>query len=209
MVLGVEERDKGVPPVRTPPGAGAGSPLPTGGPARTHPLPFCVHAVAGHVRPVGEPGSREGGRLPGHMDGGWGGPSVDGDILGRRRRAWGHRRQRFQGTALWGPLAGERQLRPLLSPGGRALGQVARAGGRAAGGRRLPACTAAPLTRARVHPLGPPAPRSQSTGWMQLPGRGLGSGHAKEMLHLEEERDPSLSPFPSASPFPSSPCPSD
>lgn len=103
MVLGVEERGKRE-------GAPKGSPLqeqvragpaPTRHPTRTHPLPFCVHAVAGHVRPVGQPGSRQGGWLPGDLDGCWGGPSVDGDILGGRRRAWGHRRQHFQGTALW------------------------------------------------------------------------------------------------------------
>lgn len=70
-------------------------------PTRTHPLPFCIHAIARHIGPVGQPGCRQGRRLPGDLDGGWGGPRVDGDILWGRRRAWGHRRQSFQGPALW------------------------------------------------------------------------------------------------------------
>lgn len=175
-------------------------PAPTRHRTRTHPLPFCVHAVAGHVRPVGQPGSRQGGWLPGDLDGCWGGPSVDGDILGGRRRAWGHRRQHFQVTALW--QAGGCSAHCSHPGGQRRAGSPGQEVGvrKGRGSRRAEAPS---VHRGSAAHLDADPPSGATCALLPahqvdaITRHGIGSGRARRYPRLGDGGDPSLSPCPS------------
>lgn len=170
-------------------------------PTRTHPLPFRIHAVARHVGPVGQPRGCQGRRLPGDLDGSWGGPSVDGDILWGRRRAWGHRRQHFQGPALWQVSGCEARCSHLEgAPWVKSPGPEARPhrGGQSSRRAAAPRTHCGPAAHLGVHP-----PSGTTCALFPVRERSaIGSGHAKESPAFGRgEIPPSLLPSLLLPPF--------